>query len=109
MNEKSNESVKKTIGSKEIEVKPYHSLPCALELFKINGIDADMDDFGESGDSDPYNAPDYCCGCWKFKKHGDIKEIKAAMEKYSLTWEEFYEIGDLLEETLYVGECSWCS
>lgn len=36
-------------------------------------------------------------------------EKKTTMEKYSLSWEEYDEICELLEDVLYVGGCSWCS
>lgn len=31
----------------ELIIKPFHSLPCHLEVFTINGKDADQDDFGD--------------------------------------------------------------
>ena len=99
---------KEIIGNKEVCIKPYRSLPCATEIFTINGIDAYFGDFGCGTDIDPENAPDYGCGCHIFESTEDSVEIEKAMNKYSLTREEFDGICKLLEEELFVGECGWC-
>ena len=31
----------------ELVIKPYHGLPCELEMFTINGKAADSGDFGD--------------------------------------------------------------
>lgn len=99
---------KEIIGNKEVCIKPYRSLPCATEIFTINGIDASYYDFGMGEDIDPESAPDWGCGCHVFKRTEDSVEIEKAMNKYSLTREEFDGICKLLEEELFVGECGWC-
>ena len=71
--------------------------------------DAYQGDFGATIDEDEWNAPDYGCGCKVFKRYTEKDNIKKCMDKYSLTWEEYYDICDILEEVLYVGTCSWCS
>ena len=49
----------------ELVIKPYRELPCRLDIFSINGKDADQEDFGEVYDH--CNELDYklgigCCG-----------------------------------------------
>lgn len=99
---------KEVIGTVEVCIKPYHSLPCATEIFTINGRDASYYDFGMGEDIDPESAPDWGCGCHVFKRTEDQAEIEEAMNKYSLTREEFDGICKLLEEELFVRECGWC-
>ena len=42
-----------------IDIKPYSALPCELEVFRINGIKADIDDFGNNYDANPEIADEY--------------------------------------------------
>ena len=99
----------KTFGDKVVKVEPYSALPCELMTFTINDIDADSTDFGRNVDNAEWDAPDYGCGCREFERYTEKDNIKNCMEKYSLTWEEYYEICDMLEQALRVGQCSWCS
>lgn len=101
--------IQKKVGNKDVIMQPYSALPCELEEFTINGQRADKDDFGRTYDSDREGAEDYCCGCMIFErcKNRDVKKL--TMEKYSLSWEEYDEICELLENELYVGSCGWCS
>ena len=98
-----------TFGDKVVKVEPYSALPCELMTFTINDVNADTSDFGCGVDSNIYDAPDYGCGYREFKRYNEKDAIKYCMEKYSLTWEEYYDISSLLEEVLCVGMCSWCS
>lgn len=91
----------------EIIIRPYHALPCECEVFTINGIVADKDDFGESNDTDWENRPDWGCGCKVFE--AERKNKPEVLEKYGITLEEYLEVCDELEDKLYVGCCSWCS
>ena len=99
----------RTFGNKVVKVEPYSALPCELMIFTINDVNADRIDFGMSVDNDSWNAPDYGCGNKQFERYTEKDDIKNCMEKYSLTWDEFYDISSLLEEVLCVGQCSWCS
>ena len=90
----------------DIVIKPYHALPCELEMFYIKGKKAYEEDFGHGHDVSPEEAEPYGCGCWRFR--ADLKKAPEAMKKYGLTLEEFIEVCDMLEDALYVGECGWC-
>ena len=84
-------------------------IPIEFSIFTINNVNADSTDFGKSVDDNEWNAPDYGCGDRKFERYAEKDDIKKCMEKYSLTWEEYYDISSLLEEALCVGQCAWCS
>lgn len=90
----------------ELVMKPYYGLPCSLQEFIINGQEADADDFGHSEDVDKENAEPYGCGCRKFII--DDSNAEECMKKYNLTYEEYQQVCEQLEETLYVGQCGWC-
>ena len=57
----------------KLKCKSFGSL-CELEVFEINGIKADYDDFGTKEDINSYNAEPYCCGNMKFIPHSRPKK-----------------------------------
>lgn len=80
-------------------------LPCALNKFTINGVEADQDDFGETvSESDDWG------GCINNHFEGNIEpsHIKEMCNKYNVTYEEYLEIVEHLECELDVGDCGWC-
>ena len=86
----------------KIELEIYEFLPCSCRVFKVNGIPADVDDFGES-----WTSGDPSIGsCYHRFNHGfPTAEV---LEKYGITLEEFREICEKLESELYVGGCGYC-
>jgi hypothetical protein len=78
---------------------------CAMELFEVNGVRADSDDFGSQGDEDQQNAEDYACGNMKFCRKESTPEVLA---KYSITETEYAEVATKLEDGLSFGSCGWC-
>ena len=78
---------------------------CAMSLFRINGIDADEDDFGGKWDHDPENAEDYGCGNMQFERK---ESTPAVMDKYKITQGEYEIICEKLEDSLSFGSCGWC-
>lgn len=89
----------------ELVIKPYHELPCRLDIFSINGKDADQEDFGEVYDHDEENAEPYSCGDMYFEQE---PPTKAVLDKYNITEEEYYYICNELEHKLGIGCCGWC-
>lgn len=89
-----------------VEIKTYSCSPCRTERFVINGIDANVDDFGEMDDTDRRNAEPYGCGCMEFIP--DETCMKDAVKKYNITEAEFFEVQHKLMEKLHVGSCGWC-
>ena len=84
----------------ELEVRKF--LPCCTRVFKVNGIPADIDDFGEGCTSgDPS-----CGSCHHEFNHG--YPTTEVLSKYGITLEEYKEVCEKLEEELYVGSCGLC-
>lgn len=82
-----------------------YGLPCALQKFTVNGIEADTDDFGEAvSENNGFG------GCINnhFVGNIDSSHIKEVCNKYNITYEEYLEIVEHLEDRLDVGDCSWC-
>ena len=78
---------------------------CDLEKFRINGIKADIYDFGYTYDADSDNAPDYGCGNRIFERYPPTKDT---LEKYNITRDEYETICDELTTALSFGRCGLC-
>lgn len=89
----------------DITIIPYSALPCRLMEFTINGIEADVDDFG---DQFYYGDGHYGCSDSHFEGCIIEKYITKACEKYNITRDEYFEIIGQLEEALDVGPCGYC-
>lgn len=85
-------------------IKVYSSL-CEMEEFKINGVDASYEDFGEKRDTSREHE-DYCCGNMKFTPKLVTQEI---LDKYSINVNEYNIICEELEDKLSFGSCGSCS
>ena len=90
----------------DLKIKPFRALPCALEVFCINGVKADISDFGESEDVSPETAEDYSCGDHQFIPHNHARA--EVLERYGISGDEWDEIAQKLESALDVGACGWC-
>ena len=89
----------------EVVIRHYKWLPCELEVFTINGINADRDDFGYlDGYCGEYE--DYSCSRRIFIIEEDKKE--KAMLKYHLTEAEYEIICSKLKNECYIDECGYC-
>jgi hypothetical protein len=88
----------------ELKLEFYKAL-CSTKAFKINGIIADYDDFGDKHDDNPEDAELYGCGNMIFDISEHTKEI---LIKYNITEKEYYEIADKLQEGLSFGNCGEC-
>ena len=89
----------------ELIIKPFHALPCELEIFTINDKSADSSDFGDTFDHDIVRAEPYICGDMYFEPKPPTKEV---LDKYNITEQEYYNICNELEDKLRVGSCGWC-
>lgn len=89
----------------ELVIKPFHSLPCELEVFTINGITANYRDFGNTFDHNEKARKPYGCGDMQFEPKPPIKEV---LYGYNITEEEYYSICNELRCKLSVGSCRWC-
>lgn len=78
---------------------------CKLEIFIINDINADINDFGKVKDLDPKNAPEYGCGKTQFVSRDFTWDI---LNKYNITDKEYYEVCDMLKEQISFDNCTEC-
>lgn len=78
---------------------------CEMKTFKINGVRASYEDFGEKYDRDSLGAEPYCCRDMRFTRK-PLRQI--ILDKYGITKAEYDEICDKLEEGLSFGNCGWC-
>ena len=78
-------------------------LPCELKIFKINGIEAEIEDFGETERSGScMNST--CSQTFRFKL-----PTEEVLKKYSISLKDYSEICDRLEDELYIPGCGMCS
>lgn len=89
----------------ELVIKPFHGLPCELEIFTINGKAADGEDFGDAFDHNERIKEPHGCGDMHFDPKPLTKEV---LDKYHITEEEYNIICNELEDKLWVGRCGWC-
>lgn len=90
----------------KLEIKTLSALPCGLDVFKINGKDANLADFGEMEHVEG-NCMDGTCH-YEFNRNIDPPSQKI-LKKYRITDTEYSKICDRLEDKLYVSGCGWCS
>ena len=88
----------------DLKLDVYDAL-CSCAEFKINGIHADYEDFGDKYDDDRENAQEYGCGNMHFHPKRSTPEI---LDKYKITVDEYNQIADELEDKLSFGCCGWC-
>ena len=89
----------------KLELSFYGCL-CATNTFRINGVEADSDDFVDQYDHNRSNAPDYGCGHMSC----DIKEpTPEVLDKYNINEQGFYEVAENLSDGLSFGRCGLCS
>ncbi len=88
----------------KLELEFGHAL-CYTRIFRINGILANSNDFGEQGDRSPETAEEYGCGDMQFKKNPSTAEV---LSKYGINDVEYELIANQLEVGLSFGNCEWC-
>lgn len=87
----------------DLQMKPFSSY-CGLEVFTINGIEADYDDFGFLSDRNPEMAEPYGCGNRRFTPIDSTPEVLC---RYGITQDEYdYICGEL--DILSFGNCGLC-
>ena len=86
-------------------IKPFHALPCELEVFTINGNAADYRDFGNAFDHNEKERKPYGCGNMQFEPKLPTSDV---LKHYNITVDEYNTICMELRNKLYVGKCGWC-
>lgn len=87
-----------------LEIKVFN-YTCSLSVFKINGVEADEQDFVDKYDHEP-NTVEYGCGNMRAEVVPATVEVLA---KYQITLDEYREIAEDVAEKLSFGSCSGCS
>lgn len=87
-----------------VELEIFGAL-CATKAFKINGVEASSDDFGNQEDEDRENAEDYGCVNMQFTRKPPEEGV---LRRYGITVGEYEDIAEQLEEKLSFGCCGWC-
>jgi hypothetical protein len=88
----------------KLEIKVYGAL-CGLSLFRINGVEADENDFVDRFDHSPDTAVPYGCG----NMQADIiKSTDKVLKKYAISKKEYYVIAERVSAELSFGTCGWC-
>lgn len=87
----------------DLKLKIYRRL-FSTEVFEINGVDADYDDFGEKYDRGS-DAENYACANMQFTGKDSTPEI---LSKYSITQSEYDDVVSELADKLSFGSCGWC-
>lgn len=78
---------------------------CEPDIFEINGIEADYNDFGEKRDSLPVSPYSYMCENMHFTPKPATQSV---LNKYKIDVAEYADIASQLEEKLSFGRCGWC-
>ena len=82
-------------------ISAFDRLPCEAETFIINGINADVDDFGEV--TIEHGEGRYSCYIDFESKHS----TEEVLSKYNIDGTEYEEIQDKLNNVFF-GSCGCC-
>ena len=96
----------------KIEIEMRFFVPCETEVFRINDIEATLDDFGRGCDKDPEHAEDYGCGNWTFSAFDDFSfgRDDKLIKKYDLAGlKELNALCNFLQDFCSCGSCGWCT
>lgn len=77
-----------------------------LRLFRVNNIDADIEDFGKCYDDRKEDAPRY--GCGNMCSHSYEEPPLGILNKYNINMDEWEIICDRLCNELYWRRCALC-
>ena len=86
----------------EVVIEHYDALPCGLKKFTVNGIEADLEDFGEVQCG---SVGDYECVVDGFDAKLPSNEVLA---KYKISVDEYAELVAKLNTAFDYGYCNWC-
>ena len=89
----------------KLVIEPMNTLPCRLEVFAINGKNANQNDFVYAYDHDIENAETDTCSDMQLEFKFITKEI---LDKYNITEEEYRVICYELKRVLREGKFDSC-
>lgn len=88
----------------KVEIEVYGAL-CGLSTFKINGIEADEEEFVSKYDHNPDVAAPYGCGDMRADIVPATDEV---LEKYGISLVEYMAIAQQVSAKVSFGSCGWC-
>ena len=89
----------------DLKFEVYNGLPCVTKTFEINGVRASVTDFGDYVQIPTDSG--YSCKSMTFNI--DSYNILMAMDKYKISENEFYAIGEFLTSIFDLSDgCNWC-
>lgn len=93
-----------------LDYDTYFDIPCEFAIFKINGINAEANDFGWAT-TDKLVSTDDQWGCRNHIWHSYTDPVgkETACRKYGLTDEEYAEVCETLEDILTFDCCDCCN
>lgn len=98
-----NEMVIAEVGGKEVLLRVSYYMPCHLDMFVIDGIKANENDFGSMEFYENEYGGD---GCYmRFVRKAHTLEV---LSKYAITETEYDVICDMLQDELFTCDCSMC-
>lgn len=84
------------------DFKTYKDLPCEIEVFRVNGVRAELDDFC-------ILVVDQSQGCFcNIRGIYPFSPKDSVLNKYKISHEEYQEILSRIESSFDYGHCSWC-
>jgi hypothetical protein len=86
----------------KIEIKVPTAMPCRPEVFKINGVNAELEDFGSI---EKEQGGWYSCKNIRFQHK---LPTTAVLQKYRISLEQYAEVVRELERRLDLHSCSMC-
>ena len=85
-------------------IETYECMPCSLTDFTINGVEANVYDFGLTYDIGEPEENEYCHDM-QFSKSLPTEKV---LEKYSINLAEYADIIQELTDNLDIGSCDMC-
>lgn len=94
-------------GNVTVDIVRSNSEVCLILEMKINGVPAQLYEFGTMKDVSPETAPPCGCGDRSFIPH-QMKYNENTLKKYGLKAEDSDDLRNLLIKELHIGQCKRC-
>ena len=92
-----------------MKIKVKAGYCASADIFTINDIPADINDFGECYDDNKEAAPEFGCGNMCFHAYDEPSLEPTVLERYHISLSEWEEICDILTCELRWGRCGECA
>ena len=97
-------SIARGFDEAHLKIKAFTSI-CGFEVFEINGIEAEQEDFVDKRDRSPETAVDRACG----NMQAEILPVNQhVLDRYEITEEDYFLIAGKVSKLLSFGACDRC-